>query len=242
MKNVQTLMGPLFDSLDLVKNKHCKNCDVGEQFKRPLLPWYIGSRFSETSERIVFVGKTHRDDLSARSRHDRYQDRSGEVEGDHGYWNGSWAFWSYTKAIIERVYGESVDSLQRVAITNLVKCASTANVDRTTPGMIDECVRNIGVIWRELAKLEARNIVFYTYHLYPSSLENPPISNQCLNVNGSNIDTMVDCGAKQIGFWERECLTEWHPNVRILVTSHPGTKKKDDFVDRIAGWIADSKR
>jgi len=222
----------LFENeLRLGTNTVCKECDVDPKFKHPLLPWIVGSRFRETKERILFVGKPHRG-LPESFRESGVIDATGVVEG---LWKGPWAYWNYTRNIAEQLYGENAG--EYICFSNLIKCTNSNGVDATTIKMAQSCIEDLGVIWKEMEKIECRTVVFYTHKLFPRLIEEVPIA-----IPGSirQITTMnhsVPCGKKKLSWWERSCDTRWCKDLRLLVVGHPERMAKRDYVRLVSEWL-----
>src|SRR5690606_23298564 len=157
------------NDLRLLRCDACISCDAN--IKHPLLPWLLGQKFTETPERLVSVGKPHRG-APGTPLASGLLDATEEVEGEESLRHSSWAYWSYTRAIAERLYGKN--AFDSIALTNLIKCTSTHGADATTWAMAQNCLMNLGVVWREFTEIEPRTAVFYTYCLYRELLEPVP--------------------------------------------------------------------
>lgn len=95
---------PIFEQeLALLANPTCAKCNPDPDLKHPLLPWIYGSRFHETEERIIFVGKTHRG-KPGEIRVSGIIDPTDEILGEDGLWNRPWPYWSYTREIAENLF------------------------------------------------------------------------------------------------------------------------------------------
>ncbi len=217
--------------LHLPHNNTCNNCSP--KFKNPMLPWIVGSKFDQADDKILFVGKPHRGRPGTILLPSEILDPTDEV--NNGLWNKAWPYWSYTREICERIYGEG--ALDYISFSNIVKCSNTDADDSTTEGMMNGCVNKLGVIWKEIAILKAKNVVFYTYSLYRDAIRDIQVA-----IPGSIIDVTTDnhrvaCGNKTIGWWEREFSAVWSDKVRLLVTGHPERMKKASYVDLVSNWI-----
>ena len=122
-------------------------------------------------------------------------------------------------------------------MTNIVKCTNTDGKDTTTKEMMKECVCENGVVWREISKLQPKNILFYTYKLFSEYLEKLPYFNKDnpWKLLEQKRETVI-CGAKTMPWWERIIKTEWG-NVKILVTRHPERMRKVEYVKLITDWV-----
>jgi hypothetical protein len=173
--DVRLALQRLFEvDLHLLENPVCKECDA--QLRHPLLPWVVGPRFNESTERILFVGKPHRGTPGVKLTSGLINPSDMVLE----LWNEKWPYWSYTREVAEKLYGS--DAINFIAFTNLIKCTnvgaddgeSTA-MDKTTYSMAECCVLKLGVIWKEIELIKPRTLVFYTYGLFRKTLEQVPI-------------------------------------------------------------------
>lgn len=227
----------LFENrLNLLKNAVCAQCDA--RIRHPLLPWIVGARFGDSTERIMFVGKPHRG-LPGEVLPSGLIDPSRTVS--ESLWNSGWAYWSYTREIAERLYGE--DAADFIAVSNLVKCtnvgaeAGSSSADATTSIMARSCVSELGILWREVAQLRPRTIVFYTYGLYRSLLRSIPVALQGSVRQITSENHSVACRNKRLGWWERECDTSWTRRLRLLVVGHPERMARTEYVHSLSSWL-----
>ena len=227
--------------LRLLGNPICEECDA--QIRHPLLPWLVGQNFSNSTERILFVGKPHRGTPGEILP-------SGMIDPTdmvaNSLWDMNWPYWSYTREIAENLYGQNASDF--IALTNLIKCTNVGaedgvspSTDRTTYGMAECCVLRLGVIWKEVERLEARTIVCYTYGLFREMLYDIPIA-----LNGSVREITpqnhsVPCRNKFLGWWERVCTTAWTDNLRLLVVGHPERMGRTEFVELLTNWLRPNK-
>lgn len=224
------------DRLHVLQNAACKQCDA--QIRHPLLPWILGDRFSDSAERIVFVGKPHRG-------------MPGEVlpsgvidptEVAESLWRVRWAYWSYTREVAENLYGPHAADF--IALTNLIKCtnvsANDGPADATTYRMAECCVLDLGVIWKEIEQLHPLTLVFYTHGMFPDVLGPVPVAIQGSLREVTAQGHFVECRRKRLRWWERTCSTSWTENLRILVLGHPERMGRPEFVQLLTEWIRPS--
>jgi hypothetical protein len=134
-QTVSTFKALFEDELRLLRCEACLRCDA--DLKNPLLPWLVGEKFPQTPEQVVFVGKPHRGTPGTILPSGIIDPRE-QVEGEDPLWNYSWAYWSYTRAIAERLYGS--EAFESIALTNMVKCTNTHDADATTWTMAQSCL------------------------------------------------------------------------------------------------------
>jgi hypothetical protein len=220
--------------LSLLSNKTCKQCDA--ILKYPILPWIVGDNFLKSKEKILFVGKPHRGTPG-----EKLPSGILDPRAPHLNWlmNCSWPYWSYTKEILSKLY-DTADPWDYCSFTNIIKCTNVGGEgsptnDETTYNMAKCCIKDLGVIFKEIEILKPQHIIFYTYSLYPEFLVNLPFSDSIKEITNQN--HKAKCGKKYLGWWSRVVKTTWSDDVKILVTGHPERMKKDDFVSLIINWI-----
>lgn len=214
-------------------NPICQQCDA--QVRHPLLPWLVGEKFADSTERIVFVGKPHRGEPG--------QILPSGIMDPTPYtdtlWGKSWPYWRYTRDIAQNLYGENAADF--IALTNLIKCTNvdgeSTSTDRTSYEMADRCVLRLGLIWREIELLEARTVVFYTYSLFRNVLEPVPVARKGTVQEVHPQDHYQTCRNKRLWWWERACRTAWTENLRILVVGHPERQARIEYVKLLTTWL-----
>lgn len=231
MNDTLPLFKQMFErELGLLDNPICRACDP--EFKQPLLPWLVGSDFLLSEERVAFVGKPHRG-IPGAVLDSGMVDPTEMVRED--LWNRGWAYWRYTREIAEALYGSR--AFQSIAMTNVIKCSNSHAQDLTTQAMARSCIKELGVVWKELELIKPRSVIFYTHNLYPSLLENVPFAKPGTLRELTPRQHCVACGEKQLGWWERACSVSWYDDLRILVAGHPERKNKAEFIGRVLNWI-----
>ena len=220
-------------------NKNCELCDVNKELKYPLLPWIVGSKYFETKERIMIIGKPHRGIPGKLLKSMIINPNSKENNCLEWMKNEcTWAYWSYTKEILKRIYPNQ-DVWDFVSFTNIIKCTNTADdgthIDKTTWKMANQCIKENGIIFKEIEKLKPRTIVFYIFSLFNDFLNEFPFSNEIIDEKSKH--NKITCGQKQLPWWERTIKTNWDSKVRDLVTGHPQRMQKKEFVEKIVAWI-----
>jgi len=236
MPNLTLLtFAPLFEQhLALLKNPTCQTCNVDPELKHPLLPWIAGSHFHKTEERIIFVGKPHRG-IPGKIRPSGIIDPTEKIFGPEGLWNVNWPYWSYTREIAENLY--EIDAAESICLSNLIKCTNTYDSDATTREMAVGCIKNLGVIWKEIETIKARTVVFYTYSLYPELLQEIPCALPGSVREITPYEHSVPCRNKMLGWWERTCDTAWCNNLRLLVVGHPERMGRAEYVQILSNWL-----
>jgi hypothetical protein len=230
----------LYRSLRLWRNPICAACkNDSPGLCGPIGIWQVGERFTSDPYRIAFVGKTARGSFEpadpahrSASAEAEFVDATDAADDLIGY---SWAYWSYTAAIIERLFGSVDSGWERIGFTNLVKCNNSPSLDRTTATMAENCLNKLQVVWHELRLLAPRNVIFYTGTWYDNYIDNYCRDFETRDrTDGSH---RVANGRKHIWWWERDCFEDGVLKCRILRTSHPQLQKKEPFVERLAAWV-----
>lgn len=234
-KNIQSRIFDMYRQKKLGKNPVClkcrKDCKAdGLPLYGPLSFWHVGENYERDSYRLLIVGKT------ARKTPDKKKRRAGiwdvqESTGD--LWESTWAFWSYTKAILERVYGTPKAGWKKTALTNLMKCNNSGSVDMTTDAMKQSCLGNLKVFQAEAGLLKPKLIVFYTGPSYDTYLDNLSFGDNFID----HKNDFVRNGSKKMRWWYREFTLKGKPVLRFLRTSHPERQGKDGFVRKVSRWI-----
>ena len=229
MKNLnQQIFVPVFDKLNLLDNEICRKCNAF--FRTPLIPWAVGEKYDASDYKVLFVGKPHRGDGVAITKHAFYL----ETDSDW-FMKVKWPYWRYTGEIANRLYDKKgKEGWDYIALSNVIKCSSALKQDCTTKEMVDCCIKGNAVIWKEIEILKPKNIVFYTYKLPfgKTALKDIPFNNQLLDEN----DEPRKCGNKIIRWWTRTLMTDWG-KMNVLVTYHPERLCKEDFVQMICEWV-----
>jgi hypothetical protein len=203
----------------------------------PIGIWQVGRSYFDDPHRLVFVGKNARgslrDDVESELSQRGFID--GTTAADQMIGEKWGAYWNYTAEIITRVFGSLSLGWERIAFTNLMKCNNSMSMDTTNGAMKENCLKKLGVAWKELDILEPRNIVMFTGDRYDSFIDQ--WSSRFEWHDKSRRDNKVPNGNKTILWWERDCFDGKGRRFRLLRTSHPERQKKEPFVERIARWV-----
>lgn len=157
-------------------------------------------------------------------------------------WAKNWPYWRYTRDVAERLYGP--DAHDFIAFTNLIKCTnvggeagSTSAADTTSYRMVQCCVAELGVIWKEIELLRPFNLVFYSYSLFRDVLRSIPVAEEGSLREITPEGNFVMCRNKRLHWWDRTCRTLWTDNLRILVTGHPERMGRNEYVHLLSTWL-----
>lgn len=192
MQNLtKKFFSPLFDEMELGENNFCKKCNAS--YKTPLLPWIVGEEYETSEYKLMIVGKPHRGEAEKVSKYSFAMNK-------HIDWlinDCNWAYFSYSREIAQQLYGSK--GINKIALTNVVKCTNTEGKDKTSEEMLDCCIRKNGVIWQEIKRLKPYNIVFYTYKLCKNYLQELPFQIELIKEE----EKSLFCGRKKIKCWEK---------------------------------------
>ena len=143
-----------YHHMELGTCKICEECHKKEHLSLPIGCWCVGSDFNKTSKRILFVGK------NARNNPGTIEDgfRNPFQYTRESLWNKSWPYWSYTRAITQRIFGD--DSIEHIAFTNIVKCNNSGGKDTTSDFVKSNCILNLKVLQQELKVIHPTHIIF----------------------------------------------------------------------------------
>ena len=155
-----------YHHMELGTCKICEECHKKEHLSLPIGCWCVGSDFNKTSKRILFVGK------NARNNPGTIEDgfRNPFQYTRESLWNKSWPYWSYTRAITQRIFGD--DSIEHIAFTNIVKCNNSGGKDTTSDFVKSNCILNLKVLQQELKVIHPTHIIFYTAWYYDDYIPN----------------------------------------------------------------------
>jgi hypothetical protein len=222
--------------LQLLRNPTCLSCDA--VIRHPLLPWHVGQHYWTSTERLLLVGKPHRGTPGVIRESGIIDPR---VEAQKYFLRKDMAYWSYSRAIAVRIYGDPTNAWDNIAMTNLVKCTNVdypgPTADSTTFVMASRCILDLRVIVREIQLLKPRHIVFYTYSFFSSFLRDLRFESGATWRDITSREHRVECGGKRLGWWERSCSTSWCENLRVLVVGHPERKLKREYVELVGTWV-----
>lgn len=240
----------MYKANNLGKNEICHICkkeqiNIDCGLSSPITPYYVGKHYEDDNFKILFVGKNARGTLYD------FGENIPEIidareKGSEYFLEYSKPFWTYIKAISCLVLAnEPEDAIERIAITNLIKCNNAMDDDGknsdgtyndyTTPTMMENCLNKLGVFWNELDILKPKHIIFFTHFYYDEYLNN--FSNKFTLKEIHDKEFSRQNGAKRILWWDRHFYEGEKLVMRVLRTSHPQYQKKEEFVEKIANWI-----
>jgi hypothetical protein len=219
------------------QNETCKNCkEQNGMITKPLTPYMISDSATLPDDRIMFIGKAARGDGIGEEINDYLEDVTSF--GKKFLSESSWAFYSYTKEIVEKYYGNFDEALKHISISNMMKCNNETMTDTTPWEAKINCIEKNRFIWNEMEILMPKRIIFYTHSYYDKFINDYKPAN-CSSVKDiTDINYRITIGEKTSLYWHRE-FRDVKNNVicSFIRVSHPMKKKRQEFVDSILNWL-----
>lgn len=228
------------NQLNIPHNGKCSNCDA--KYKKPLLPWQIGAKYYTEKGGVFIAGKPHRGDLKAETTKGIIVKASGVIDGRRlgerlFFKEKKWPYWSYTREVLNSIYGTSEESWEHITFTNIVKCSSTDAGDKTSRLCAKQCIIENNVIFKEIELLKPKKILFFTWSMHRDLLYEIPFAKEGTIIEHTSNDYRRKCGAKQLGWWDRTLIANWGSKVDFLVLGHPERMKKVEYVAMVSEWL-----
>ncbi len=237
IKNMKDQLIKQFVTEQIGENAICKICRTEHGIDTtPLTPYLFPSDDSLPENRIMFIGKTARGDGIGDYIDDTIEDVT--KFGNEFIRESSWAFYSYTREIIETYFGDLEEGIKNISFSNMVKCNNSSMTDETTYEAKVCCVDKNQFIWKELNIINPKRIIFYTHYYYDNFIEQYR-PNNCTSIKDiTDKKERVDIGEKTSLFWHREFYDKDDNLIcTFLRTSHPMMKNREDFVESILQWL-----
>ena len=229
----------MYKSISVGKNQICSECNNEGALGKPLSIYFIGDNFHASDDTILFVGKTAVGGEGIGPFIDNlFTDATefGELSLDlkEKYATGR-AFYSYTNEIIKQYYGSYEIGKQFIALTNLVKCNNASTNDETPPHVMQHCINDLKVTWREIEILKPKRIIFYTARGYDDFIDNFEPIEYFEYIDVANDES--NC------WWHRKFLDENKNTIcDFLRIFHPSRKNKEEYVSNVVEWLNETKR
>ncbi|MFO7653046.1 MAG: hypothetical protein R6X25_04410 [Candidatus Krumholzibacteriia bacterium] len=224
--------------LKVPHNDFCRHtCDA--RHKVPILPWHIGSEYRKSDQRLVILREPHRSDQRMRKLESGIKDP--RELADRLFRTESKAIWSYLRAFLERVHGSADEGWERIVLTSAVKCTNVGRNNptarRTTQRMRESCIREVGMIRRELKRLRPTHLVAILDASYDDYLDDLRWAGDQAWWNLMQPDNKAECGKSTVAWFERELIGRGG-RVRFLRVGPPQGKPRDAYVELLARWLA----
>lgn len=222
--NAEKRLLELYEKMELGKSKICRDCRLECDMSMPIGCWFVGNHFYDNEKRILFVGKNARGNPG--NVHGAFMNQFEYVRDL--LWKKSWPYWSYTYAISETIYGTNTP--EYIAFTNLVKCNNSPNIDKTPDNVKDYCIKQLGVLRKEIEIILPTHIIFYTSWDYDKYIH------EIFEQFDINYNTKKLIGNKNMPWMEATAMLDKN-EMKVLRVGHLERKKKEDFVNSIVDWI-----
>jgi hypothetical protein len=208
-------------------NANCVQCRDSEEFlTHALSPWVICNK-EKSSQSILFVGKIARGDYLGEEISDALE--NVVPFGTDFIKKSSWAYWAYTRAIIESVYGDLETGLKYISFSNMVKCNNESTPDTSSHAAKDQCIRKNQFIWKEIEILKPRLVIFYTNTDYDEFIDEFAPSYSTRHIDHTSRTNLVQIGAKSMPWWNRSFFDSHNSSVLTFIrVGHPERKKKEN--------------
>ncbi len=215
-------------------NDLCKQCRRASNHVTNALGPYLVCDAEFSANSILFIGKVARGDCLGPEIADQLEDVT--AFGAASIAERSWPYYAYTRAIIERVYGDLATGIRHVSFTNMVKCNNETTPDTSDRTSKEFCIAKNRFIWREIEVIRPRLVIFYTGTAYDDFIDGymPDFARS----HQDNADREVVIGKKRMPWRDRSFFDDQQREVlRFLRVGHPERKKKEDFVRVLSEWI-----
>lgn len=221
-------------------NPCCVECRENEgKLSNALSPWIVCEE-QYNNDNILFVGKIARGDSLGEEIAQSLEDVI--PFGTDFIKECSWAYWSYTRSIIETVYNDLETGLRHISFTNMIKCNNESTPDTSSYNAKVCCLRNNKFIWKEIELLKPRIAVFYTNTDYDEFIEEFQPSYSTRVENHTDRNERVQVRGKTMPWWDRSFYDAQNNEVfRFLRVGHPERKSKEAFVGQVSEWILKNK-
>ena len=219
----------LYKDFNFSSNPICAECKkITPSLGRPGGAWVVGKKFLQNNSRVLFVGKVSRGEDGVLC-----DDFFCLFDFARELWKSYGAhFWNYTRDIVGKVFDDD-DSIENIAITNIIKCNDSDKEDNTCEFTKGQCIANLGVIREEIRCIKPTHVVFYTGLYYDEYIKNSVFDKGSFRIKR---DTKVRNGNQKMPWMEAEA-TVMGQSVNILRTWHPERKNKEDFTLAVSNWL-----
>jgi len=219
----------------------------------PISFWHLGAKFDDKRvPTIAFVGKTtwmYPEDYSVLAEKETFYDGRQLINYFFGEALKRYQYWRIIKEISLATYSkedESIDFLDHIFITNLVKCnVYDKNVGYKNITKYDFFANCMDVFEKEIEIAKPSHIIFFTNDGYDKL-----INNLCFGYGKNNhydisdwnkrkTITKRDLRNKTVYWWHRRFPKSGKPQMHFLRTRHPQGAPKE-FKEEIINWIQET--
>jgi uracil-DNA glycosylase len=230
----------------------CRECNVPKEVNDglPVSFFVVGENFQKQESRVMFVGKTVQsewEDISPKNSTSGFWDarRYAKEELFLPFWSTG-PFWQCIKEICQILWkiNNPEEIWRRIAITNLVKCSTSRNLDETPHQLKRNCIQNAGFFEEEVEIVRPTHIVLFTgpdYDEYLKELTFGYNHSKDYPIDFSLEDKEITPFKGANKWLERDFLEAGKVKMRFLRTYHPAfymeARDKEKFCMCIASWI-----
>jgi hypothetical protein len=218
----------------------------------PISFWYLGKKFDDKNlPTLAFVGKTtwmDPGDYSCIDKKETIYDGRPETIKFFGEGQKRCQYWRIIKEITSAIYpnrDENMEFLDRVFITNLVKCnvfekGATSN-NLTGFKVFANC---IDIFEKEIEITKPSHVIFFTNDYYDQLIEKMDFGfgkNNFIDVyNDKKTITTRELKHKSVCWWHRRYPKTGKTQMQFLRTRHPQGAPRE-LKTEIISWIQETK-
>jgi hypothetical protein len=238
----------IFQRYRELRNKGvCRECAIPNKVNNgyPVSFFVVGEDFQKQQFRVIFIGKT----VQGGWEDDPKNEASGFIDVRKStkeqlflpFWS-TYPFWQCIKEIGQVLWDTSDPEViwKRIAITDLVKCSTSTDLDNTSDTLIKNC-QKAGFFENEVEIIKPTHLVLFTGSDYDTFLEKLHFNSK--SIDETNSKDSRDVGGKrgQVKWWHRKFIDKEMVKMHFLRTSHPGylkeAEQKENFCKYIAEWV-----
>lgn len=231
-----------FEKEKIGENVICSKCRKETNIcTTPLSPYFINDEKINPDERIMFIGKTARGSGFGEETDIFFEDVT--AFGNEFIRNSSWAYYSYTREIIEKYFGNIDSGIKYITYSNLMKCNNESTQD-TTPYIAKQyCLNENKFIWKEIDIIQPKRLIIYSNRFYDDFIENFRPMNCDHFKDVTDKFNKVEVGEKYALYWHREFFDKNGKLIcAFLRTSHPERLNKKKFVQNVLTFLKETEK
>lgn len=202
---------------------------------------YIGPDFHKNLYGLVFVGiESYNNEVRHKLEMTRYypfesiEDNPEQASSEYikqlfyGKANPKSQFWKWVKYISEEILGKE-NAFRQIAWTNLLKCQCRKGITLDSDkfeahqDLIENCIRELGYIFREIQKIKAKNIIVFS-----GRRDNSILARYFLNDSEGKLLRKFDYSSYPLSDYELKIRKDRdlfihikNGNKRFIITNHP---------------------
>jgi len=231
-----------------IRNEKKDICNCSEKVKeiqnfndgRPVSFFIVGADMKKTKYKIMFVGKVVTWGFGQNGTSpDPIDEKSGFIDirfnAKPVFLAQDNPFFACIREVCKKLW--ETDDLEeiwrRIAVTNMVKCSISANFDKTTPEMKDNCLE-AGFVRAEIEEVKPTHLIFFTGHKYDSQIRSLfDLKHEITDEPDKEIKIWWTMPAKDE--YKMQVLRTYHPYYLRFIP-----EAKQFFYEKIVTWITTS--